>query len=924
MKKISRIRAFFIEGRPQVAPREAGMGMRTSSRALVLFVLLASTLPARAAWTIPGVVNSAGLNGTRFVSDLTVTNAGVGAAGVSIAFFPSTGAPAAAVSLAPGQTVAYQNVVERLFGASGVAGALAVSSDQPLLLRARTYNDANSGTFGVPLPVYADDRQLQTGEAGDSLWISHDASASSGYRTNVAVVFPDAGGGQARVTVYDADGTERGHKDLSTASAGFEQVSVGSFAGAVPVGRATLVVTRGRAIGYAVVVDNVTGDGSLFTFEELPAGVQDVLINGVARANGRNGTFFRTDGRFYNPTDHDATVTVSFHASGNSNAAPASASFTVPAGKIRDVVDLLSSLLGLPAGSSGALRFKSDRPVAILCRTSNVDPTGAFSGTFGSQEKPVPLLSFLNSADAGALVTGIRQNASFRTNVGFAAGADGAAVALALLNAAGAQVATSSVSLGTFGWTQPNVESLFPALTIPPDATLRVRVTSGSVDVYDSSIDNASGDSVVTPISPLPAALPSNATIGPAGGSIRSDDGRLTLRVPAGALASSVALSFTTNVSNAAPLGVGASYTLSPGALSFAKPATLVFRYGGSDTDGADAGALGLAFLSGATWYVARGGSVNAADRTLTVPIGSTTPATARPAAHPVPLEATGQEWATFLSLQVRPGKTAVPTGGHRLVALYTTGLSSSTVGAPAPLVQPVLSNEFVTAWYANGIFLGNSAEGTVTDLGHGGAEYTAPKCVPPVNPVLVAAKVTFDPGGGALPVSRQLAAKIKVLPRDWSFKSVLIHDTKCPGYIADYAEYKAGFSFSLDDDLKVIDEVPDLPSAPVYGTASACPPDKAAVRFADTEYFVNFVSGSYDAETDFFNVELTAQFPISPGYKVTNATGQVRTENPIVVPFPPTTVPFKEGSYFQSISTGPVAASWRVELKPVKASGCP
>ncbi len=72
-----------------------------------------------------------------------------------------------------------------------------------------------------------------------------------------------------------------------------------------------------------------------------------------------------------------------------------------PPGKIRDVVDVLDSLLALPVGSAGALRFQSDWPVAILCRTSNVDPSGVRPGTFGAQQRPVPLLSFVTSADAG-------------------------------------------------------------------------------------------------------------------------------------------------------------------------------------------------------------------------------------------------------------------------------------------------------------------------------------------------------------------------------------------------------------------------------------------------------------------------------------------------------------------------------------------
>jgi hypothetical protein len=432
------------------------VGRLASGFLAAVILLLAPPASAQLVWTIPGIVNAGGLNNTRFVSDVTMTNPGTTATQVTISFIPSSTSNAKSVTLNAGETLAYRNVVELLFGTSG-AGALSISSDQPLLLRARTYNTASSGTYGVALPVYEADRLLTAGEVGDSLWVSQDASGSSGYRTNIAVVFPDDAGGGATVTVFDADGNERGQKDYALDSAGLQQFSVGSFAGAVSVGRARIHVTRGRAAGYSVVVDNVTGDSSLFTFEDLPGGRQDVLINGVARANGRNGTFFRTDGRFYNPTDVDVTVTVSFHAGGNSNPSPVTAPFTLQGGKIRDVVDVLNSLLGLPVGSSGALRFSSDVPVAILCRTSNVDPTGGSPGTFGAQQKPVPILSFLTSADAGASITGIRQDASYRTNVGFAAGGDGARYSMTLMTAGGASVATATGSLGGWGWTQPNV-----------------------------------------------------------------------------------------------------------------------------------------------------------------------------------------------------------------------------------------------------------------------------------------------------------------------------------------------------------------------------------------------------------------------------------------------------------------------------------
>src|SRR5512140_3636244 len=317
-------------------------------------------LPPVIKYTIPGVVNAGGLNNTRFVSDLALTNPGSSSANVILSFVPEGSLDDIEVSLSGGKTIVWRNVLQQLWGGVETAGAVVVRSDRPLLVRARTYNTAAGGTYGVALPVYDTDAFVLPGERAQSLWVSQSADPNAGYRTNIAVLFPDSGGGQGTVTVFDADGRSLGQQDYSLDSAGFQQFGVGSFAGAAPVARAEIKVNRGSAAAYSVVVDNVTGDSSLFTFEALPGGIQDVLVNGVARANGRSNTFFRTDGRFFNPGAADATVTVAFHASQNSNPAPVTRTFTVPAGKIRDVVDVLDSLLGLPVGSAGALRFTSD------------------------------------------------------------------------------------------------------------------------------------------------------------------------------------------------------------------------------------------------------------------------------------------------------------------------------------------------------------------------------------------------------------------------------------------------------------------------------------------------------------------------------------------------------------------------------------
>jgi hypothetical protein len=211
-----------------------------------------ATVTAAETWTIPGAGSTAGQNNTRFVSDLALTNLGGSTANVTISFVGPGGLPAKPVTIAAGATAVYRNVLDALWSATGLVGALSVHADQPLVLRARTYNTAATGTFGVALPVYASDHLLGEGQTADSIWVQQDPSGNSGFRTNVGVVFPDPTGGDAVVTFYDAAGGVAGTLNYSSAAAGFQQQSVASVAPAgLPIGRAQISVTRGHAAGYA-------------------------------------------------------------------------------------------------------------------------------------------------------------------------------------------------------------------------------------------------------------------------------------------------------------------------------------------------------------------------------------------------------------------------------------------------------------------------------------------------------------------------------------------------------------------------------------------------------------------------------------------------------------------------------------------------
>jgi len=788
--------------------------MRSGRTPLLAFFLVAPVAFAQQTWTIPGVVKAAGQNATNFVSDVVLTNPGASPADVLLQFAPTIGGLPVLYTLNPGTSLTLTDVVASAFGAGQAVGALTIMSDQPLILRGRTYNTASSGTFGVALPVIGNDRFLSEGDTADSLWVHQETTADRGYRTNVAVVFPDSGGGAATVTLYDALGNAVAQKDFSLDAAGLQQFGVGGFsAGALPVGRARIQVTRGRAAGYSVVVDNVTGDGSLYPFEGLPAGVQDVVINGVSRAGGQNGTFWRSDARLFNPSAADAVLTVSFHAAGNANPSPLTVGVTVPAGQILDLPDVLGTLMGLPVGSSGALRFRSDTAVAVLCRTSNLDPTGQRPGTFGAQQKAVPLLSYLTSADAGALIPGVRQGSAFRTNVGFAAGADGAAYSLTLKGPSGGTLATAAGSLGAFGWTQPNVGSLFSG-SIPDGSQVVVKVTSGSLDIYDSAIDNGSGDPVVTPVALLPQSIPTTATIGPAGGAVQSSDGRLTLKVPAGALFAPTAFAIQA-ASTPAPNGADSGYLVSPDA-SFAKDVLLVLAYNRQDALNAEM--LGLAYQSGADWYGVMAGSLDVAARTLTVPLGQTRPASlVRAGLADIPgVTVTYGSYKAAQPLRATAtllGDVAVVEGAAGGVDFTVSGVGPGsaqqrgrdavklTKGAP-------VSNLRWTAHFA-----------AMDSTGH----YSTPNCVPPVNPDHVDA--AFEAAGRFYLVH----ANVWVFPRDWSAMVKWSYKAFCPSppkgieFAMKWGNTIKG-SFHLDDNVKVVDDLLFLPSPHDTEQPTLCP----------------------------------------------------------------------------------------------------
>jgi hypothetical protein len=92
---------------------------------------------------------------------------------------------------------------------------------------------------------------------------------------------------------------------------------------------------------------------------------------------------------------------------------------------------------------------------------------------------------------------------------------------------------------------------------------------------------------------------PVTKNIGAAGGSIASEDGRVHLTIPAGALSVNTNISIQA-ITNQCPGGIGVAYDFQPNGTKFAIPALLRFNYADSEVNGTDPYLLYVAFQDSA------------------------------------------------------------------------------------------------------------------------------------------------------------------------------------------------------------------------------------------------------------------------------------------------------------------------------------
>jgi hypothetical protein len=210
-----------------------------------------------------------------------------------------------------------------------------------------------------------------------------------------------------------------------------------------------------------------------------------------------------------------------------------------------------------------------------------------------------------------------------------------------------------------------------------------------------------------------------------------SGDGRLTITIPAGAVAADT--QFGVQPISATAPGAFSAYRLTPEGKNFAQPLTLTFKYSPEEGQATVADTLRVATQTArGTWDVAAA-THDANQRTLAVQ-----------ASH-------FSDWSHLGGLQLRPATGRVRVGKSiDLTILICDTAQGDDSNAPSQL-RGCLSSEHLRndprfqgyKWAANGIDGGNSAVGTVAGSTVG--TYTAPAQVPASNPVAVSLELQVD-----------------------------------------------------------------------------------------------------------------------------------------------------------------------------------
>ncbi|HEU4887916.1 MAG TPA: hypothetical protein VFV49_08525, partial [Thermoanaerobaculia bacterium] len=364
----------------------------------------------------PVVGHAAGANDSLFETDIRVTNLTAETARYELHFTPSNtdgtqSGSASTIEIAPGATMALDDVVASLFGVgtssvtgmlevrplttssnadSGFfAGAAGAIRDLATAAASRTYNFTPDGTFGQFIPAVRFEDFVGKAAAGSppSILSLQQVAQSTAYRANFG--FGEASGTPAdlQVRVYDTVNTLLKSIEVKLKAGEHQQLNGLLSTNGItnlPDGRVEVEVVGGdgKVTAYVSEVDNRTND-PLLVSAVLKGAVtaNKYVVPGVAYLNNANA-FWVTDVRVFNAGTTATPATITFYPERNP-AAAISKQINLDPGEIEVLDNIVNGLFEQTGnvGGSVAVTTPTDTQLTVTARTYNQKTSKG--GTYG-------------------------------------------------------------------------------------------------------------------------------------------------------------------------------------------------------------------------------------------------------------------------------------------------------------------------------------------------------------------------------------------------------------------------------------------------------------------------------------------------------------------------------------------------------------
>jgi len=240
---------------------------RTGDPALISPTVLGDDLVV-----VPGLAHAPGSNNSRWRSDVTIFNPSPDPLQVLVELVPEGGITPPSPSLAhldPGAAIMARDIIALLLPGLDAKGYLVLSGYEQTpapLVAARTYNLADTGTFGQSILAFGPATWIAAGERASITGLSNSATTSAGFRSNLGLVnLDDAEPAEVEVVILAVDGAIAGEAlDLTLAprESYLDNVFYEADLASIPLEASLQIhlVSGGPLLAYASVVDNRTQD----------------------------------------------------------------------------------------------------------------------------------------------------------------------------------------------------------------------------------------------------------------------------------------------------------------------------------------------------------------------------------------------------------------------------------------------------------------------------------------------------------------------------------------------------------------------------------------------------------------------------------------------------------------------------------------